>query len=542
VAPTPEETDYIVVGGGSAGAVLASRLSEDASSSVTLIEAGDEGDSLIVKIPAGFARMLSDPRYDWCYQTDDDATIDGRSFVWSAGKMLGGSSSINGQVYIRGSTADHARWVDQGCTGWSFSDCLPFYRRSENYAGGADPYHGGEGPLSVMRLRDPHPLSVKFVESCAERGISTLTEYCAGSMDGAFLSLCTQFPNGTRSSTASAHLRAARRRPNLHVLTRSFAEAITFTGRRASGVRIASNSQTRVIRARREVIVCASTVGSPALLMRSGIGPGEHLRELGIEVVCDRQTVGDNLQEHAAVPINKFVNVPTYNSQTGRLHMLQHGLQYWLFKKGPMVTPAVQAMALVRTRPELEQPDVQLHFLPLSYDIEPQSTSASSGAMDARPTVMISVSTCRPGSRGKVRLRSAKAQDLPRIMHSLLSDPNDVNTLGAGCNLIESIFSAPTWKSIVTGARSPPAAPTRTEDWEPYIRSHATICYHPVGTCRMGADPDAVVDLQLRVNEIEGLRVADASVMPTPPSANTNATSIMIGERAADLIRRTSAC
>jgi choline dehydrogenase len=297
-----------------------------------------------------------------------------------------------------------------------------------------------------------------------------------------------------------------------------------------------------VIRARREVIVCASTVGSPALLMRSGIGPGEHLRELGIEVVCDRQTVGENLQEHAAVPINKFVNVPTYNSQTGRLHMLQHGLQYWLFKKGPMVTPAVQAMALVRTRPELEQPDVQLHFLPLSYDIEPQSTSASSGAMDARPTVMISVSTCRPGGRGKVRLRSAKAQDLPRIMHSLLSDPNDVNTLGAGCNLIESIFSAPTWKSIVTGARSPPAAPTRAEDWEPYIRSHATICYHPVGTCRMGADPDAVVDLQLRVNDIEGLRVADASVMPTPPSANTNATSIMIGERAADFIRRTSAC
>lgn len=531
------EVDYVVVGGGSAGAVVATRLSEDPGTRVALIEAGGEADAYIVKLPVGFAKMLNDPRYDWCYRHEDDPTILNRQFVWSAGRMLGGSSSINGQVYIRASRADHELWVEQGCTGWSFSDCLPYYRRSQRHADGASEAHGGDGPLSVMLLRDPHPLSRKFLEACADRNIPTLQEYCAGSMDGAFLTLTTQFPNGTRCSTAHAHLSEGRRRPNLRVMTHTLAETITFDGRRATGVTVVREGVRQTIRATREVIVCASAIGSPALLMRSGVGPADELRELGIEVVADRPGVGDQLQEHAAVPINKFVNVPTYNSETGPLHMARHMLQYYLFKKGPMVTPAVQAMATARTRPDLSEPDVQLHFLPLSYDIEPSNTSASSGAMDKRPTIMISASTCRPRSRGRVRLDSTNPASPPRIEHRLLGDAADVQTLIGGCKLIESIFAAPSWKDIITAPRSPARAPERDADWEPYVRSHATICYHPVGTCRMGADQDSVVDLQLRVRGVEGLRVADASVMPRITSANTMATTIMIGERAADFIR-----
>jgi choline dehydrogenase-like flavoprotein len=444
------DADYVVIGGGSAGAVVASRLSEEPGTRVVLLEAGGLADSFLVRMPAGFTRMLNNPQFDWCYGQDPDDTIGNRKFVWSAGKLLGGSSSINGQVYIRGSVEDHQRWVEQGCSGWSFADCLPHFMASEKFAAAPSPYHGTSGPLSVIAQRDPHPLSRTFVEACAEKGIASIGEYCGGSL---------------------------------------------------------------------------------------GIGPARELTDLGIPVVLDRQQVGQNLQEHSAVPINKFVNVPTYNSQTGPLHMAQHALQYFLLKKGPMVTPAVQAMATARTRPDLAHPNVQLHFLPLSYDIEPQTTSASSGQMDKRPTVMISASVCHPFSRGAVKLRSPRTEDLPHIAHRLLSDSRDVETLSEGCNLIESIFASRTWQKFVTAPRSPPTPPAKTSDWEPYVRSHATIAYHPVGTCRMGSDDESVVDTQLRVRGIGGLRVADASVIPSLVSINTNATAIMVGERAAAFIR-----
>jgi choline dehydrogenase len=531
------DADYVVIGGGSAGAVVASRLSEDPGTRVVLLEAGGLADSFLVRMPAGFTRMLNNPQFDWCYSQDPDDTIDNRKFVWSAGKLLGGSSSINGQVYIRGSEEDHQRWVEQGCVGWSFADCLPHFMASERFGAGAGPFHGADGPLSVIAQRDPHPLSRTFIEACAEKGIASINEYCGGNLDGAFLSLCNQFPNGTRCSTAAAFLDPARNRRNLQVLTGALAHRLVFEGRRAVGVTLVRDGREETFRARREIIVCASAVGSPALLMRSGIGPAQHLTELGIPVILDRQQVGQNLQEHSAVPINKFVNVPTYNSQTGRLHMAQHALQYFLFKKGPMVTPAVQAMATARTRSDLSHPNVQLHFLPLSYDIEPQTTSASSGQMDKRPTVMISASVCHPFSRGAVKLRSPRTEDPPHIAHRLLSDARDVETLSEACNLIESIFATRTWKKFVTAPRSPPAPPAKTSDWEPYVRSHATIAYHPVGTCRMGSDDESIVDTQLRVRGIGGLRVADASVIPSLVSINTNATAIMVGERAAAFIR-----
>src|ERR1700728_87085 len=324
--------DFVVVGGGSAGAVVASRLSEDPSSCVALIEAGGEADSFLVKMPAGFARMLNDSRFDWCYVQDDDPSLGNRHFVWSAGKMLGGGSSINGQVYIRGSKSDYGRWVERGCAGWSFDDCLPYFTRSERYFGPASQHHGKAGPLSVIRGRDPHPLCAAFINSCVETGIPSLPDYSDGGLDGAFLTLTNQFPNGTRCGTAQSFLAQARQRKNLTVLTQTYAESIALDGRRAVGVRVTRSGESFQLNARREVILCAGTVSSPSILMRSGIGPGAHLVEHGIDVVIDKAAVGENLQEHAGIAVNKFVNVPTYNSEVGRLSTLKHLLKYFLLK------------------------------------------------------------------------------------------------------------------------------------------------------------------------------------------------------------------
>ena len=531
-----EQFDFVVIGGGSAGLAVATRLSADPGTRVALIEAGGEADGFLVRLPAGFAQMLNDPAYDWCYLQDRDASIGGRRFVWSAGRMLGGSSSINGQVYIRATEADHARWVDAGCAGWSFADCLPYFTRAENFQGQPSPVHGRNGPISVVPLRDPHPLAQVFLDACAERGIPTLREYCGGNMDGAFLSLATQH-KGWRCGTAQGYLPEARKRPNFAVFTNALVERLTFDGQRATGAIFVREGERRTIRASREVIVCAGAIGSPALLMRSGLGPAQHVRDQGIAVLLDRAAIGENLQEQPTVPINKFVNVPTYNSQMSRLHLLRHTANFYLFKKGPMATPAVQAMALARTRPDLAEPDVQFHFLPLSYDIEHETTCASTGSMPREPTAMISASVSRPKGRGAVRLRGPHATDPPQIAHQLLGDRRDVDTLIGACRLIESVFAAPAWQRYVTGPRDP-ARPDALDGqaWEDHVRTHATIAYHPVGSCRMGSDDDAVLDPCLRVRGIDGLRVADASVLPLMPSANTNATAIMIGERAADFI------
>ena len=531
-----ESFDYIVVGGGSAGLTAAARLSEDGSHTVALIEAGGEADAFMVRMPAGFARMLNDPHFDWCYMQERDPSILDRRFVWSAGRLLGGSSSINGQVYIRGSTGDHQRWVDAGCDGWAFADCLPYFKRSESFAGGEPGFHGQDGPMSVVPIRDPHPLARTFIRACAESGVPALSEYCGGSMDGAFLSLATQ-RDGWRCGTAQAFLPAARKRANLKIFTHAVAEAILFEGERAAGVRFVRNGETVSIAARAEIIVSASAVGSPALLMRSGIGPGDDLARLGIDVRVNRAAVGGNLQEHATVPVNKFVNVPTYNSQMGRIDMLRHAANFFLRKRGPMVTPAVQAMACARTRPDLAEPDVQLHFLPLCYDIEPDTTCASTGFMPSEPTVMISASASQPKSRGRIRLQAADSRTAPKIEHRLLGDERDLGTLVAACKLIETIFAAPAWRDVITAPRDPAQSDLDDKCWEQHVRSHTTIAYHPVGTCRMGNDPDAVVDPQLRVRGVDGLRVADASILPTITSANTNATAIMIGERVADFVR-----
>lgn len=527
--------DYIVIGGGSAGAVIAARLSENPKVRVLLLEAGGSGRGFLVQLPVGMAKMIGNPRYDWGYGHDPDPTNNGRSMLWSAGKMLGGSSSINGQVHIRGTRRDYDNWAALGASGWGYDACLPYFLKSESFTGPPSQHRGTLGPLSVEPMRDPHPLNRVFLAACAAAGLACLPDYADGRMDGAFLTVGSQ-RNGWRCSTEKAYLRPAARRPNLRIVKHAYASRLLFDGVRAVGVEAEVNGDRRRFLAGREIIVSAGTVGSPALLMRSGLGPAEELRGLGIEVVGDIPEVGQNLVEHLAVSVNKFVNVPTYNSQSRPIDVARHLVRFLASRKGPMANPIVQAMALARTRPDLAEPDVQLHFLPLARSVG-HSVNSKSVSLSPEPAVSISANICRPRSRGRVYLASGERGGV-RIQHRFFDDIRDLQTLVDACKLMNHLFETAPWQGVVIGDRSPNPIPGDDAAWADHIRAASSLAYHPAGTCRMGSDDRSVVLPDARVRGIDGLRVADASVMPALVSANTNAPTIMIGERVSDMIAR----
>ena len=530
----PSTADYVIVGAGSAGAVLANRLSEDPGRTVLLIEAGGEAKSFLVELPVGFAKTINNPRFDWRYEQEPDDSLNGRRWVWSAGRLLGGSSSINGQVYIRGTRHDFDLWAEQGAAGWSFDEIFPYFLRSEQWNGAPSQAHGETGPLSVSPIRDPHPLTATFLEACREAGLPTLAEYNDGSAFGAFLTQANQ-KDGWRCSTEKGYLRPIRDRPNLHVLTDAEVETIRIAGGRAVGVTLVRGGQHEQIGATREVLVCAGALGSPAMLMRSGIGPGDYLRAQGIEVVHDVPEVGRNLQEHSGVATSRFVNVPTLNSQTGPRDMVKHLAKFLWNRTGPMSSPAIQAMGFAKTRADLAEPDIQLHFTPLAATVDETTVSPAAATMDRDPAVTIYVSLCKPRGRGRIELGERR---LPKIVHQLVGNDHDRATLVEGLRLASGIFERPAFQRIVTGFRKPAIAPANDQDWVDHIRATANITWHPAGTCRMGSDEGSVVDPHLRVRGVAGLRVVDASIMPTITSGNTNAATIMIGEKAAEMIQR----
>ena len=530
---TSHEADVVIVGGGTSGCVVARRLADaNPTLQVALLEAGDSAGTFVTDIPGMTVRLMGQPRTDWCYQAEPDPSLIGRVLYWSGGRMLGGSSGINGLVYIRGLRRDYDDWAAIGATGWDWSGVEPYFRKAECFEDGGLDSLGHAGPFTVSRIRSLHPLTRRFVEACSQFGLPELRDYNRADQEGAFVNLTSQ-ARGRRSSTANRYLPPSKRPSNLRVVTGAAVDRITFEERRASGVRVRVNGAEQTWRARAQVIVSAGAVQSPAILSRSGIGPGEVLKPLGIAVVVDSPATGRNLQDHCGLTISKFVNVPTYNSESRGLHAVRHLLSYLAFRRGPLASAAVQAMGWTRSDPALAEPDVHLNWLPFGVDY-----TVSPPALHKRPCVSLGVCVSRPYSRGEVRLRSASPDDKPIIAHRLIGDERDVATVKRSVELMERIFEMPALAPAVVGACSPSQRLQADAELEEFVRMHAGIGYHGVGTCRMGTGGDSVVDPELRVRGVQALRVIDASVMSRLVSANTNAASIMIGEKGADLVQR----
>jgi choline dehydrogenase len=524
------EADFIVVGAGSAGCAVAARLSEDPATRVVLLEAGGDDKNRWIHIPLGFGKTFADASVNWCYETEPDPGAAGRRVYWPRGKVLGGSSSINGMVYIRGQAEDFDHWRQLGNAGWSFDDVLPYFRRAEDQVRGADRFHGAGGPLCVSDV-ERHPLCEAFITAALELGFARNDDFNGASQDGVGYHQTTT-RQGRRCSTAVGYLRPALRRPNLRVVTEAPVDRIVFEGTRAAGVQFRRAGETQLARAAREVILCGGAVNSPQLLMLSGIGPQEHLGEFGIPVVRHVPGVGQNLQDHYSAPVKLKCALPvTVNDvMLSSARKLKAGLQYYAMHKGPLAMISSPAALFARTRPELASPDVKISISPFSAERPQDGLHPWSGF------TMIAYQL-RPDSRGRIRLRSADPNAPPAVYPNYLSAELDQQTIVAGLKLCRQLLANPHLAPFVAEEFLPGATVQGDETLLDYARRRGGTVYHPTSTCKMGHDPLAVVDDELRVHGVAGLRVADASIMPTLVSGNTNAATIMIGERAADLVQ-----
>jgi choline dehydrogenase-like flavoprotein len=528
------EFDYIIVGGGSGGCVLAARLSEDPAVRVVLLEAGGANDRLLNRVPTGAAvHIINRNAYNWAFCTTPQPGLGGRVGYQPRGRGLGGSSAINAMVYLRGQREDYDDWAADGAAGWAWNDVLPYFLKSENNERGASSMHGAGGPLNVADLRSPHPFAKRFIEAGVQAGLPRNDDFAGETQEGVGFYQVTQ-RNGERWSVARAYLDPVRARPNLLIETGALATRIVFDGSRAVGVEFDQGGARRTLRARREVILAAGALQSPQLLMVSGVGPGPALQGLGIPVIADLP-VGLNLQDHLDVIINRRVdNTDLLGlSPVGGWKLLRAIGRWRRERRGVLTSNFAEAGAFLRTLPELTRPDVQLHFVIGMVDNHNRTFHWGHG---------MSCHSCplRPKSRGMLHISSRDARDAPLIDPGFLSAPEDLETMVRAFKFVRRIFAQPVFAPFGGGdpSRELHFSGVRTDDEiRAAIRSRADTIYHPVGTCRMGSDARAAVDPELRVRGIDGLRVVDASVMPTLVSGNTNAPVVMIAEKAADLIR-----
>ena len=522
--------DYIIIGAGSAGCVIANRLSEDPNVSVLLLEAGGPDDKQEIHIPAAFSKLFK-TAYDWAYETEPEPQMNNRKMYWPRGKMLGGSSSINAMMYVRGNRQDYNEWAELGAQGWSFPEVLPYFKKMENHEIGATDWRGAGGPLNIAEQRSPNPLTTSFFGAAAEAGINKTDDFNGPHQEGVSYALLTQ-KGGKRFSTADAYLRPAMKRgPNLTVRTNVLAGRVLTEGTRAVGVEFQQNGKTEQERASREVILCGGAINSPQLLLLSGIGPAEHLKALGIDVVADLPGVGQNLQDHLASGVQYHCTQPITLANAEKMGNI---LNFMLFKKGPLTSNVAEVAGFIKTKPDLPAPDLEILFAPAFFADHGFANPPGHG-------YTIGLILLHPESRGTISLRSTNPADPPRIQPNYLSSENDLKLLIEGLKRCRQIGQASALAPY-RGAEFLPGEEVKSdEELAEYLRSRAETIYHPVGTCKMGSDPLAVVDAQLRVVGVEGLRVADASVMPTVISGHTNAPSIMIGERASDFIKQSAA-
>jgi choline dehydrogenase len=527
--------DYVIIGAGSAGAVIANRLTADPEVSVLLLEAGDWSREPLMKMPLG-AHLTRHPHLNWGYVSEEIPFL-GRGMPLPRGKAVGGSSQVNAMAYSRGHAKDYDQWRQMGCEGWGYADVLAYFRRSERSWRGEDKYHGGSGEMGVSPGGGRGRLYAETVAAAKALGYQESPDLHGEVPEGFSIPEFTHW-KGRRTSTAEAFLKPILRRPNLTLRTGALANKVILEGKRAVGVEYVHQGQVKSVRASREVVLSGGTYNSPQLLMLSGIGPADELSQLGIEPVLDAPGVGRNLSEHASFFIAYRTKKPISLLKHLRWDKLVFNLaNWWFLGGGPFSVQATTAHAQVRTRPELERPDMQIFFNPARMDARPWFPVLSPRQEDQINALAVLL---HPVSRGWMNLRSADPRDPPRIFLNLFAERSDVDTLIKGLRIARQVFQTEPLAGLVAEEVMPGLGVETDAEFEAYLKKVCLVSHHPVGTCKMGHDPMSVVDPQLRVHGIQALRVADASIMPTVPGGNTNAPAIMVGEKAADLIRGVS--